>query len=204
MFLRSGLDTTPEITRQIRERQNAERAIWRDEYLARQAAEKAAKKAASPGAKAHATMAAKKAKQLAAIEKRKATIAAKQNPASCAHAHLCTVSHDATCCACADKRPQDPNGYVAYNNTNLADISRVPRNHYYCPECKVMPKNEESEFGRKYYDGLREAYNVAGEEMHNFFDIFKSLGSNHENFIAYLRQNDPGIYIERIIQNYWS
>ena len=204
MFLRSGLDTTPEITRQIRERQNAERAIWRDEYLARQAAEKAAKKAASPGAKAHATMAAKKAKQLAAIEKRKATIAAKQNPASCVHAHLCTTSHDATCCGCADKRPQDPSGYVAYNNTNLSDISRVPRNHYYCSECKVMPKNEQAEFGRKYYDGLREAYNVAGEEMHNFFEIFKSWGCDHENFIAYLRQNDPGTYIERIIQNYWS
>ena len=204
MFLRSGLDTTPEITRVMRERENAERAIRREEYLARQAAEKASKNAASPGAKAHATMAAKKAKQLAANEKRKATIAAKQNPASCGHAHLCTASYDATCCACADKRPQDPNGYVAYNNTNLADISRVPRNYYYCPECKVMPKNEQAEFGRKYYDGLREAYNVAGEEMHNFFEIFKSLGSNHENFIAYLRQNDPGIYIERIIENYWS
>lgn len=204
MFLRSGLDTTPEITRQIRERQNAERAIWRDEYLARQAAEKAAKKAASPGAKAHATMAAKKAKQLAAIEKRKATIAAKQNPASCVHAHLCTTSHDGTCCGCADKRPQDPNGYVAYNNTNLSDISRVPRNYYYCTGCKARMQNEEMEFGKKYYDGLREAYNVAGEEMHNFFDIFKSVGSDHENFMAYLRGEDPGIYIERIIQNYWS
>ena len=204
MFLRSGLDTTPEITRQIRERQNAERAIWRDEYLARQAAEKAAKKAASPGAKAHATMAAKKAKQLAAIEKRKATIAAKQNPASCVHAHLYTTSHDGTCCGCADKRPQDPNGYVAYNNTNLSDISRVPRNYYYCTGCKARMQNEEMEFGKKYYDGLREAYYVAGEEMHNFFDIFKSVGSDHENFMAYLRGEDPGIYIERIIQNYWS
>jgi vacuolar-type H+-ATPase subunit D/Vma8 len=152
MFLRSGLDTTPDITRVMRERENAQRAIWREDYLARQAAEKAAKNAASPGAKAHATMAAKKAKQLAANEKRKATIAAKQE-----------------------------------------EIARM--------RVAAQPMNE---FGRKYYDGLREAYNVAGEEMHNFFEIFKSLGSNHENFIAYLRQNDPGIYIERIIENYWS
>lgn len=152
MFLRSGLDTTPEITLAMRERQNAERAIWRDEYLARQAAEKAAKKAASPGAKAHATMAAKKAKQLAAIEKRKATIAVKQE-----------------------------------------EIARM--------RVAAQPMNE---FGLKYYDGLREAYNVAGEEMHAFFEVFKSLGSDHDKFMAYLRRGDDRDYMEHIIQNYWS
>lgn len=152
MFLRSGLDTTPEITREMRERENAQRAIWREEYLARQAAEKAAQKDASSGAKAHATMAAKKAKQLAAIEKRKATIALK--------------------------------------NQEIARIRHA-----------AAPMNE---FGRKYYDGLREAYNVAGEEMHAFFEVFKSLGSDHDKFMAYLRGEDPGTYIERIIQNYWS
>ena len=148
MFLRSGLDTTPEITRQIRERQNAEHAIWRDEYLARQAA----KKAASPGAKAHATMAAKKAKQLAAIEKRKATIAAKQE-----------------------------------------EIARM--------RVAAQPMND---FGLKYYDGLREAYNVAGEEMQEFFEVFKSLGSDHDKFMAYLRRGDDRDYMDHIIQNYWS
>jgi hypothetical protein len=152
MFLRSGLDTTPAITREMRERQNAERAIWREEYLARQAAEKAAKKAASPGAKAHATMAAKKAKHLAAIEKRKATMAAKKDEAM------------------------------------KQEIADAPFN----------------EFGLKYYDGLREAYNVAGEEMHAFFEVFKSLGSNHDKFMAYLRRGDDHEYMDHIIQNYWS
>ena len=148
MFLRSGLDTTPEITLAMRERQNAERALSYERYLA----EKAAKKAASPGAKAHATMAAKKEKQLAAIEKRKATIAAKKE-----------------------------------------EIARM--------RVAAQPMND---FGLKYYDGLREAYNVAGEEMHAFFEVFKSLGSDHDKFMAYLRRGDDRDYMEHIIQNYWS
>jgi hypothetical protein len=199
MFLRSGLDTTPDITLAMRERENAERQRWHEQYVA----ERGARKAMSAGAKAHATMAAKKAKQLAAIEKRKATIAAKHNPMpdpSCPHAYLCTEWHREDCCACADKRPHDPTGYVAYNNTNLADISRVARNHYYCPECKARLQNDEAmkqyiadapfnAFGRTYYDGLREAYNVAGAEMEEWFCVFKSLGCDHDRFMDYLRRD---------------
>ena len=148
MFLRSGLDTTPENTRMIREHENAARTISHEKYLA----EKAAKKAASPGTKAHATMAAKKAKQLEAIEKRKATIAAKKEEAI--------------------KR------YIA-----------------------VAPFNE---FSRKYYDGLREAYNVAGAEMEEWFCVFKSLGCDHDRFMAYVRRDRPRIDWDRLIKSYWS
>jgi hypothetical protein len=147
MFLRSGLDTTPEITRVMRERENAERAIRRQEYLARQAANKAE----SPCAKAHATMAAKKAKQLEAIEKRKATIAAKKDEAI------------------------------------KQEIADAPFN----------------EFGRKYYGGLREAYNVAGAEMVEWFYVFNSLGCDHNRFMDHLRR-DKLTNWDRLIQFYWS
>ena len=148
MFLRSGTDTTPEITLAMRERQNAERALSYERYLA----QKAARKAASPGAKAHATMAAKKEKQLAANEKRKATIAAKKEEAM--------------------------KQYIA-----------------------VAPFNA---FSRKYYDGLREAYNVAGAEMEEWFCVFKSLGCDHDKFMAYLRRDSPRIGWDRLIKSYWS
>jgi hypothetical protein len=130
MFLRSGLDTTPEITCEMRKREKAAYALSYEKYLA----QKAAKKAASPGAKAHATMAAKKEKQLAAIEKRKATIAAKKEEAM------------------------------------KQEIAGAPFR----------------EFGRKYYDGLRMAYNVSGAEMEEWFYVFKSLGCDHNRFIDYL------------------
>ena len=146
MFLRSGLDTTPEITRMIRERENAAYALSYEKYLARQAS----KKAESPGAKAHATMAANKAKQLAAIEKRKATIEAKKEEAT-----------------------------KQYN-------AGAPFR----------------EFGRKYYDGLREAYNVAGAEMEEWFYVFKSLGCDHDRFMEYLRRDKLTTW-DRLIQFYW-
>ena len=139
MFLRSGLDTTPEITREMRERENAARALSYERYLA----QKAARKAESPGAKAHATMAANKAKQLAAI---------------------------------AAKKEEKMKKY----------ISAAPFN----------------EFGRKYYDGLREAYNVAGAEMEDFFNIFKSLGCDHDKFMAFLRRDSPRIDWDHLIKSY--
>ena len=141
MFLRSGLDTTPEITRVMRERENAARALSYERYLA----QKAAKKAASPGAKAHATMAAKKEKQLAAI---------------------------------AAKKEEALKRYSA-----------------------AAPFNE---FSRNYYDGLREAYNVAGAEMEEWFCVFKSLGCDHDKFMAYLRRDSPRIDWDRLIKSYWS
>jgi len=160
MFLRSGLDTTPEITRVMRERENAQRAIWREEYLARQAAEKAARKAESSGAKAHATMAANKAKQLEAIEKRKATIAAKKAEATI-----------------AAKKEEAMKQYIADAPFRA--------------------------FGHEYYDGLREAYNVAGAEMEEWFCVFKSLGCDHDRFMDYLRR-DKLTNWDALIKAYWS
>ena len=59
-------------------------------------------------------------------------------------------------------------------------------------------------FERKYYDGLRESYNVGGAEMENFFKIFKNLGCDHDKFMAYLRRDSPRIDWDRLIKSYWS
>ena len=164
-----------------------------------------------------AVMAAKKAKKLAAIEKCKATKAAKKigyvpDP-SCPHAYVCEEWHSEHCCECADKRTHDLSGYVAYNNTNIADISLVSRNHYYCPGCKVRMENDEAEMGynsknpfvqfsRTYYDGLREAYNVAEVEMEEWYEEFKKLGCDHDKFMDFLRRDKLTDW-DALINSYW-
>ena len=103
----------------------------------------------TPIEKMRAVMAEKKAKKLAAIEKRKATIASKQNNATetavetkreCTH--YPAIHYGTICCPCADSRPHDPLGYISYNNPYLADVSFVSREYYYCRECKERLKNE--------------------------------------------------------------
>lgn len=102
----------------------------------------------TPIEKMRAVLAERKAKKLAAIEKRKATIAAKRIPAPAVEQgciHTCKMAwHNETCCVCADKRPHDPTGYIAYNHSHIADMSLVSRDYYYCPGCKERLKNDEA------------------------------------------------------------
>jgi len=149
MLLRSGLDTTSKITRAMREREDAQRAIRHEKYLAERAAKKA-----------DVTMAEKKAKQLEAIEKRKATIAAKKAEATI-----------------AAKKEEAMKQYIADAPFRA--------------------------FGRDYYDGLREAYNVAGAEMEEWFCVFKSLGRDHDRFMDFLRRDKLTDW-DALIKAYWS
>ena len=64
-------------------------------------------------------------------------------------------------------------------------------------------EREYDEFERDYYDGLREAYNVAGDEMLDFYKEFKKLGCDHSKFVDYLYDNDSTIYMKEIIKAYW-
>lgn len=105
----------------------------------------------TPIEKMRAVMAEKKARKLAAIEKRKATIASKQinaaNTVIDLHSqpectHECNTHYGTICCECADLRPHDPTGYIAYNNSYLTDMSIVSRDYYYCRECKERLKTD--------------------------------------------------------------
>lgn len=45
------------------------------------------------------------------------------------------------CCYCADKRPINQS-YIAYNGSNLADITYVERSYHYCASCKNGSKSK--------------------------------------------------------------
>ena len=52
--------------------------------------------------------------------------------------HTCEMSLPHLCCACSDRRPIQTT-YIAHDRSNLADVSYVERNHYYCQHCKAKP-----------------------------------------------------------------
>ena len=58
-------------------------------------------------------------------------------------------------------------------------------------------------FCREYYDGLREAYNVAGAEMEEWFEEFKKLGCDHDKFMEFLRRDNLTDW-DSLIDFYWS
>jgi len=50
--------------------------------------------------------------------------------------HMCELTTK-KCCECMDKR-DECRYYVAFNNSELSNISLVERNWYYCPTCKLL------------------------------------------------------------------
>lgn len=61
--------------------------------------------------------------------------------------HECCAWQKFKCCACEDTRPMQST-YVAHNKSYLSQVSRVSRNHYYCPVCKMAPPPVKIDFSK--------------------------------------------------------